>query len=268
MLKLRIFSALILIPLSLFLVWKLPPFYFQILSGILWLFIAHEWARLLPNYNRCMLAIFIGLLLAFGGLFFYGKISAFFLIFGALAWAFALYQVLVYQINQRALVVQPWCQWLAAGFILSSSWFALVGMHQGPHGPLWVTMTLILTWSVDIGAFFSGRQFGGALLISKVSPKKTWAGAWGALAVVGIVVFLINYFVSVWVASVFLSAFFALTVTCAAIFGDLYESVIKRMAGVKDSGHLIPGHGGLLDRLDSLFATLPVVFVFIFYIGG
>ena len=267
MLKLRIFSALLLIPISLALVWGLPPIYFQLLSGVFWLFIAYEWARMLPHYGGMSFLFFILALTTLTGLVFYHKMGVLCLALGGVAWLFALYQVLAYQITFGALIRQPLAQWLAAGLILSSSWIALVSMHHLPHGSLWVTITLILTWSVDIGAFFSGKYFGRALLIPKVSPKKTWAGAWGALLVVGLVALVLKTLFHVWVAGSLLSIFFALGVTCAAIFGDLYESVVKRMAGVKDSGQIIPGHGGLFDRLDSLLATLPVVFVFIYYMG-
>jgi phosphatidate cytidylyltransferase len=125
-------------------------------------------------------------------------------------------------------------------------------------------LPLLLTWASDIGAFFVGRALGKRKLMPSVSPGKTVAGAIGGLVVTMIVGWLYTRFVLTPATQL---AFvrggilvFALLVSVAAQSGDLAESLLKREAGVKDSSHLIPGHGGILDRFDSLLFVLPVAY--------
>jgi phosphatidate cytidylyltransferase len=113
---------------------------------------------------------------------------------------------------------------------------------------------LVLVWSADVGAYFAGRRFGRRKLAPAVSPGKTWEGAFGgmlvSLALCGGALLVLG-----------LPAWWLLAVAglvVVSIFGDLFESVIKRVRGVKDSSNLLPGHGGILDRIDSLLAVLPV----------
>jgi phosphatidate cytidylyltransferase len=128
-----------------------------------------------------------------------------------------------------------------------------------------VALPLVLTWATDIGAFFVGRAIGGRKLIPAVSPGKTVSGAVGGLVVTIIVCWLYARYVLPSVAQLGLSpagaVVFAIVVSVAAQIGDLAESLLKREAGVKDSSHLIPGHGGVLDRLDSLLFVLPVAYL-------
>lgn len=132
-------------------------------------------------------------------------------------------------------------------------------------GSALVAMPLVLTWSTDIGAFFVGRAIGGRKLIPAVSPGKTVSGAIGGLLVTILACWLYVRYVLHPVAQLGLTpwgiAMFAIVVSVAAQVGDLAESLLKREAGVKDSSHLIPGHGGLLDRLDSLLFVLPVAYL-------
>jgi phosphatidate cytidylyltransferase len=132
-------------------------------------------------------------------------------------------------------------------------------------GGVLLLLPLLLTWASDIGAYFVGRAFGKRKLIPRVSPGKTVAGAWGALGSAVIVAWLYAHFVLRPVAHLDLSLLgavvFGVIVSVAAQIGDLVESLLKREAGMKDSSHLIPGHGGILDRFDSLLFVLPVSFL-------
>jgi phosphatidate cytidylyltransferase len=139
-------------------------------------------------------------------------------------------------------------------------------------GAALLALPLILTWTSDIGAYFFGRALGRRKLIPAVSPGKTIAGAVGALVACMAVAWAYQRWVLVPQATLalrpLLPAFaasgaliFGLVVSVAAQVGDLAESLIKRESGVKDSSHLIPGHGGVLDRLDSLFFVLPVAYL-------
>ena len=132
-------------------------------------------------------------------------------------------------------------------------------------GGLLLLLPVLLTWASDIGAYFVGRAFGKRKLMPSVSPGKTVAGAIGGLLATMLVGWLYARFVltpSTQLAFVRGSVFaFAILVSAAAQIGDLAESLLKREAGVKDSSHIIPGHGGILDRFDSLLFVLPVSYV-------
>ena len=131
-------------------------------------------------------------------------------------------------------------------------------------GSVLVALPLVLTWVSDIGAFFVGRSIGGRKLIPAVSPGKTVSGAIGGLVTTTIaswayVRFVLTPFASLTMTVPAALAFGAI-ISIAAQVGDLFESLLKREANVKDSSRLIPGHGGLLDRLDSLLFVLPVAY--------
>ncbi|MDQ3950522.1 MAG: phosphatidate cytidylyltransferase [Gemmatimonadota bacterium] len=136
----------------------------------------------------------------------------------------------------------------------------LAGVAVSPGGVL-LLMPVLLTWASDIGAFFAGRAIGGRKLIPSVSPSKTVAGAVGGLFASIVVAWLAVRFMLRPIAQLAFSPLgtimFGAVISVAAQVGDLFESLLKREAGVKDSSALIPGHGGVLDRFDSLFFALP-----------
>lgn len=132
-------------------------------------------------------------------------------------------------------------------------------------GSVLVALPLVLTWASDIGAFFVGRTVGGPKLIPSVSPGKTISGALGGLVATVVVAWIYVWYALVPVASLTMTIpaiiLFGLVISAAAQIGDLAESLLKREANVKDSSHLVPGHGGLLDRLDSVLFVLPVAYL-------
>ena len=150
---------------------------------------------------------------------------------------------------------------LSFGYVLREHPYA-VGDRAGTA---LVALPLILTWASDIGAFFVGRAVGGRKLIPAVSPAKTISGALGGLAATVVVAWLYVRFALRPVALLTMTApatiLFGVLISAAAQIGDLVESLLKREAKVKDSSQLIPGHGGLLDRLDSLLFVLPVAYL-------
>ena len=150
---------------------------------------------------------------------------------------------------------------LAFGYALRHHRFVI----EPTAGTALVLFPVILTWASDIGAYFVGRAFGKAKLIPSVSPGKTRAGAYGALVVTMLVAYAYNAYVLRPNAQLALAPWTALAfgavISVAAQVGDLAESLLKREAGVKDSSQLLPGHGGILDRLDSLFFALPVAYL-------
>ncbi|WP_078119164.1 phosphatidate cytidylyltransferase [Thiosocius teredinicola] len=153
--------------------------------------------------------------------------------------------------------------------VLVAAWLSIVSLHASdPYGPRLVLFLMILIWVADSGAYFAGRAFGKTKLSPIVSPGKTWAGAIGA-AVGAVVSASILVFTDVTGSQPLLGLILlCVLVTAVSIGGDLWESRLKREAGVKDSGNLLPGHGGVLDRIDSLLAAAPVFALGIAVLGG
>ncbi len=122
-----------------------------------------------------------------------------------------------------------------------------------------VLVTFVFIWLNDTGAYLTGRSFGRTKLCERLSPKKTWEGFWGGLLLSMIAGFFSPYYLDLPQAASIPMAVYAALVSVLGTFGDLFESMIKRTLGVKDSGNIIPGHGGILDRIDSLLAVAPIV---------
>ncbi|KFN46589.1 phosphatidate cytidylyltransferase [Arenimonas metalli] len=151
---------------------------------------------------------------------------------------------------------------LAGSLCVVPAWCALGWLHsEGDFGPRWTLFAVLLVWAADSGAYFAGSRWGRRKLAPAISPGKTWEGVWGGLAASALLAVPALPLLGLGWSS--LPALVLLTVLTAAIsvVGDLFESLMKRHSGVKDSGALFPGHGGLMDRLDSLLAALPVFVV-------
>lgn len=148
---------------------------------------------------------------------------------------------------------------LAIGALLIlPTWLALIQLRQ--VGALTILAIMALVWLADIAAYFSGKAFGKHKLAPSISPGKTWEGAIGA----GIAVLAYGFSLSPNLPSTLLINYVMLFIvlillTAVSIVGDLFESLLKRQAGLKDSSNILPGHGGVLDRIDSLTSTLPLV---------
>jgi len=161
--------------------------------------------------------------------------------------------------------VTPWAAGVAGILALVPAWLALMWLRYAPppHGQ-WVLFTLILVWVADIGAFFFGRRFGRVRLAPEVSPGKTWEGVFGGMGLSA----LVALGGSAWF-HVPLAVFMPLCLATVAfsVVGDLTESLLKRFAGLKDSGSMFPGHGGVMDRIDSLTGAAPVLLLGLTLLG-
>lgn len=154
---------------------------------------------------------------------------------------------------------------LAGILVLVPAWLALVRIDaRWAHGPQWTLFVLGLAFAADTGAFFTGRRFGRLRLAPQVSPNKTWEGVLGGmLLALGLAATVNLWFQLPW------QAFLPLCMTAAAfsVIGDLTESLLKRHVHLKDSGRLFPGHGGVLDRIDSVTAAAPVLALGLIWLG-
>jgi len=144
--------------------------------------------------------------------------------------------------------------------ILAPAWMAAVFLLTFPRGGLLLVTMVVVVAAADIGAYFAGKSFGKHKLAPVVSPKKTWEGFWGGICACLVLAIVLWQLLPDQVAHIGLGAVMAVTVTTAlvSVVGDLAVSMVKRESGVKDSGSLLPGHGGVLDRLDSLSGAAPV----------
>ena len=142
--------------------------------------------------------------------------------------------------------------------VLAPAWLSLLVVHGLYHdGPYLVLYLMVLIWVADSCAYFSGRRWGRVKLAPEISPGKTREGVYGALAGAALSGALL-YSLRPETGSLLLLILFSVVVALFSVVGDLFESLLKRQAGLKDSGNLLPGHGGILDRIDSLTAAAPV----------
>ena len=142
--------------------------------------------------------------------------------------------------------------------VIPAAMLAMYTLHTRTDGPEWVLYGLMLVWVADTGAYFSGRRFGRNKLAPAISPGKTREGVLGAMALVTVYSIIAAYYFGLDISGTVYLLLLAVVLTLVSVAGDLYESVLKREHGVKDSGRILPGHGGALDRIDSVLAAMPV----------
>jgi phosphatidate cytidylyltransferase len=252
----RVISAVFIALLLIGAVLLLPPFWSAVALSIVLLAAAWEWSGFLGGSSRPARVAFVIVTAALCALMWWLTASAAWLRgvlwFALLFWSLALLGVFFSpQRISRAVVA------VAGVLALSLAWLALVRMRVDiAHGERAVMYALLIVWLADSGAYFAGRALGGRKLAPAVSPGKTWAGLWGGLATCALLALAASQ-----VAGVPALALLIVTLVAAvlSVVGDLTESLCKRFAGLKDSGSLIPGHGGVLDRFDSLLAAAPVL---------
>ncbi len=155
-------------------------------------------------------------------------------------------------------------RWLAAGIpYVALPIMALLWIRMQDNGLLLAFWALSLVWATDIGAFFAGRNFGGPKVAPAISPNKTWSGLIGGM----IAALLLGWGLTSYYDLPFQLAMASPGLALLAQVGDFFESWMKRRAGVKDSGTILPGHGGVLDRLDGVVTSLPVAALLIWHLG-
>ncbi len=265
MLKQRIITAVILTPLVIWGIFSLQEMTFNLALAAVIGLAGWEWARLAgwqhPIQRVIYSLVIVSILFGISRIIYKAYVAE--VLFGLvlLWWLWVLLHLFSYR--QRALPAD--IHKVSASFagipVLVGTYFALVLLRHTPeYGPSYIMMLFLLVWGADTAAYFSGRRFGKNKLLYSVSPGKSWEGVWGALiaslilAVLGALYF--NKFDNQLPAFMVVS----LLTVVFSIIGDLNESYFKRRAGVKDSGRILPGHGGVLDRIDSLTSAAPVFY--------
>lgn len=256
MLAQRILTAIGLIAVLAVVLLLLPPMYAVVALAVMILAGAWEWAVLAGlestasriAFTGACAALMVALWYASRGLENFQAI----MILTTLGWAPLFGWILLApRHGHRGFAV------IAGLWALAPTWLALARLYlQADHGRELVVFVLVLAWAADIGAYFAGRYFGRLRLAPWVSPNKTWEGVLGGLfagslvALAGTAWFEMPPlgFLSLGIAAVLVS-----------VVGDLVESMFKRQRGMKDSGNLLPGHGGVLDRIDSLTSSVPLL---------
>lgn len=272
---LRIITAMVLAPIVIVLTMSLPTDWFSMVILALLLLGLHEWNRLTIQSSPIFSMLAIGVAVATWWLVSQPKLLFAICALATLFWAYQIYAL--QQFEQRFKRTQRpdstsastsaslWT-FLLGAFCLLGSWAALVLLHQQTgQGAMATVALLVMLWSTDSFAYFIGRAFGRNKLAPGLSPNKTVQGAIGGLFGTFLIAALFGVFALDF--SFAILALWSAAGLCAAAFsvvGDLYESRLKRLAGVKDSGQLLPGHGGVLDRIDGIIAAAPVFVTLVF----
>ena len=257
MLKQRILTAMILIPLFIFFVLKLSPPAFGILTALVVIWGAAEWSSLMEvqqfpkNLIYPILMVFVLWTMLF--------VPILYVLYSALVgWLIAAVLVLRYpdlaSVWGKGVVLRGFMGII----VLVPCWLAVNFIRNADNGTYILLFLFILIWGADSGAYFIGKKWGKSKLAKSVSPGKSWQGLLGALMTTSIIALISLYGFHIpyriWLPALVLSFITVLF----SVLGDLFESMLKRNAGLKDSGHLLPGHGGILDRIDSLTAAAPI----------
>lgn len=285
MLLQRIITALILVPLVVLAVFQLPSEYFSLLVGLITLLAAWEWTNLIGINSVVKRGLFLFVLilpmvwLHFWTQFLevaaqifdwpdirnYSGILEWLVIPPVLFWILSMILIrnaptallnLTMKIRYKALI-----GWM----VLFATWMFLTRLRSF-YGTELILYFLVLIWAADIAAYFTGKKFGKTKLAPDISPGKTVQGMYGALIAGGVCAIVLSLIYGFpWMVA---TDFFMLSVLTVliSIYGDLFFSLVKRQRGVKDTGSILPGHGGILDRIDSLIAAVPFFYAGIYLI--
>lgn len=256
MLKQRLITAAVLIPIFILLVLKLSPILFCLLTGLFVVIAAYEWSGLMgvKRFPQVLIYPVIVIWSLIISLYLYIPMVMY---ISFAWWIFASALVILYprasQFWGKSIVLRG----IMGLFVLVPAWLALNFIRQ-VNGPYALIFLFVLIWGADSAAYFVGKEWGKHKLASEVSPGKTWEGFAGALfatIIIAVTVsLLLNTPAKLWISVIILS----LVTVIFSVMGDLFESMLKRKEKIKDSGVFFPGHGGVLDRIDSLTSAAPI----------
>ncbi|MGC8121254.1 phosphatidate cytidylyltransferase [Marinobacter sp. VGCF2001] len=272
MLKTRIITALILAPIAIGGIFFLQPLGFALFTGAIITLGAWEWANMSgidSQPGRVGYAVVLAALL-----FIVNQIPAMMVLWLAIAWwLVCFWLVRQYPVGSGRWGATP-VRALMGWMVLVPAWVGLNHLRNGDfqfgdvsNSLMAILYIFLVVWVADIGAYFAGRAFGKAKLAPRVSPGKSWAGVWGGLAAVALLAVVASVLADADMANAVLLTVATLVTGFVSVLGDLLESMLKRFRGIKDSSQLLPGHGGIMDRIDSLTAAIPVFALIITLLG-
>lgn len=270
----RIITALLLAPVVILLTLFLPTHWLSVALLAVAVLGLHEWNRLTVQSVALFSTVAIGLAVATWWLVYQPRLLFALCALATLFWSYQIYGLHRFEHAKTADSATDLrfnsrfgstLAFLLGAFCLLSVWAALILLHQTEQGAMATVALLVMVWAADCFAYFIGKAFGKTKLAPTLSPNKTVEGVIGGVLGVCLVAGLFGLFVLdfslknllVWMIAGLSTAVFG-------VVGDLYESRLKRLAGVKDSGHLLPGHGGILDRIDGLIAATPIFVTLVF----
>lgn len=273
-LKTRIITALILAPIAIGGIFFLPPLGFALFTGAIIALGAWEWANMAGLERQPARVAYALAVAALLYLIWLSKVPAVPVLWLAVVWWLAcLWLVRRYPAGSDAWGTVP-LRSLMGLFVLVPAWVGLNHLRTGElqFGEVVNNLTVIVyiffvVWVADIGAYFAGRAFGKAKLAPRVSPGKSWAGVWGGLVAVALLAVVASVLADASLTETLLLIIASLVTGFVSVLGDLLESMLKRFRGIKDSSQLLPGHGGIMDRVDSLTAAIPVFALMITLLG-
>ncbi|MEH6466238.1 MAG: phosphatidate cytidylyltransferase [Porticoccus sp.] len=277
MLKQRVITAIVIAVVFLLALFSLSPYSFSLAVAVVVIYAAWEWSDLsgisglpLRLAYTAVLAVLLAVVAYILGLPTEGSIQLApgrsLLMTMVPWWAIALLWVQGYP-SSAILWGSCWVRGIMGFLVLVPTWSALVILIHSAQGQWMILLVVMIVALADIGAYFSGRHFGKHKLAQSVSPNKTWEGLLGGIVVNVVVVLLIGAILKLDSHTWGLLAVMIMITVLASVLGDLLESMVKRHRGIKDSGNILPGHGGILDRVDSLTAALPVFTLIYIYSG-
>ncbi|MDF3055173.1 MAG: hypothetical protein K0Q74_1080 [Gammaproteobacteria bacterium] len=257
MLKQRVITALVLIPLVILGVFYLPLLWFAWISAAVFLLTGWEWAALSGLKNTYHRLLF----LLFSLIFFWllGVVPQLYpLLAGLLTWICLPFFLKRTDLWARCWEINIYLRLALGIWLLGLAWYAINFILGQGWGSLLLLTLFLWVWGADIGAYFMGRAYGKHKLAPSISPGKTWEGVLGGAITTILLAIIMGLFFPFGVHYYFGLLLLSIVIVLISVLGDLFESMIKRQSKIKDSGTLLPGHGGLLDRLDSLISAAPV----------
>lgn len=270
MLKQRIITALLLLPIVIWMVLGLSHTLFAVVvSGVL-LLGAWEWSRIAGIHQttaRISYCLFAALLIASVSWLLHVDTQLLLpvLISSGAWWLISFAWVMRFNHSPMSPAASVSMQKIDISaaligiVILAGTFVGLIGLHGNyAQGPEMVLILLFLIWIADSAAYFTGRKYGKHKLAIHVSPGKSWEGVAGAVVAICIAVLAVSFILKLNLRQQLWFLIICLTTVIFSILGDLTESMFKRRAGIKDSGQILPGHGGIMDRIDSLTAAAPI----------
>jgi len=262
MLKYRLLTAFLMGPLILWAIYAMPENFFALFSLILVSFGAWEWSAFAgwvkPLQRRLFFIVNVFLFVAV--LFLANtELNTVIITASLLWWIICVPLLLSFPFQKNNFIHNRIIKTFVGIVLLLATLVSMVSIRNNPeYGSEFVLYLVLMIWFADSGAYFAGRALGKHKLIPNVSPGKTWEGVAGALIVTLVVALVAVNLLNIPSSQSLAFVLITFVTVIYSIVGDLSESMFKRMANIKDSGHILPGHGGILDRIDSLTSGLPV----------